>query len=138
MKTKLIAGLIAIASLAGTVHADLQTAEHPFVTGKILSLKEANDQGMRLDAVQFHLPRRGMGADLRAEVAVTNTADMALRVGIAIALFDDKGRLLGVASGGNRALALRPGQQKFYDLSFDHVGAEADQATKFRISVESR
>ena len=59
-------------------------------------------------------------------------------VGIAIALYDDEGHLLGVASGGNRISPVRPDRQKTFHLVFEGVTAEAHKATAFQISLEAK
>jgi len=123
----------------GAAQGGLRSWDLAVEPGKILDLRETNPDGLRLDAVQVEPPRTDLpGAGLRLQVAVTNTAEVAWRAGVAVALFDDAGRLVGVASAGSRMVALRPGQQKFYTLDVDHVVAEAARATRMRLSLEGR
>jgi hypothetical protein len=131
--------LLALGLTGGAARADLLSRELPVETGKIVDLREANADGLRLDALQVELPRPDLpGGGVRLQVALTNTGEVPRRAGVAVALFDDQGRLVGVASGGSRMVALRPGQTKFYTLDVDHVVAEAARATKLRVSMESR
>ena len=60
------------------------------------------------------------------------------RVGLAVALYDPNGRLVGVANGGTKMMALKPGQRKYYTLEFEGVNAEAHKAAKFQIALETR
>ena len=55
-----------------------------------------------------------------------------------VALFDEQGRLLGVASGGSRVNALKPSRQRTFKLVFDDVNREAYKAKTFQISIESK
>jgi hypothetical protein len=54
-----------------------------------------------------------------------------------VALFDNDGRLVGVADGGTSLVPLRGGRFKVYRLVFQNVNAAAPLATTFQISVES-
>jgi hypothetical protein len=101
------------------------------------------EDGIRLDWVRFRMPDPVGDRLLRtsgsteATVAVSNTSPSARRVAIALALFDAEGRLLGVASGGNRLLSVKPQRQQVFKLVFDGVNGQAHRAQTFQISVES-
>ncbi len=117
---------------------------YQFKDGVILEMAAPATSGLRLDTVRFRVPSpRGdrllpTGGPLTAEVAVSNTAEKAHMVGLAIALFDDEGHLLAVASGGNRVAPIRPDRQQTFNLVFDGVTAEAHKATAFQISLEAK
>lgn len=59
-------------------------------------------------------------------------------MGVAIALYDGEGRLVGVASGGTGLMPLKPDRQRSFTLIFDDVNALAAQAQTFQITVESK
>ena len=116
-----------------------------FRHGVTLELAENAGGGLRVDTVEFRMPAIGKDGYLSrtaglltASVAVSNTSDVARGVGLAIALHDDAGRLLGVASGGNKLTPIKPGRQKTFTLIFDGVNHEAHRATRFEISVEPK
>ncbi len=117
---------------------------HEFKGGVKLAMALSSTSGLRLDTVRFQVPApRGdrllpTGGPLTADVAVSNTAEQAHMVGLAIALYDDEGHLLAVASGGNRIAPIRPDRQKTFNLIFDGVNAEAHKATAFQISLEAK
>ena len=102
------------------------------------------EPGIRLDTVKFSLPTSEDGKISRAsdsataEVAISNTGTESRKMGVALALFDDAGRLLGVATGGDKLMALKPGRQATYVLTFSMVNAETPSATRFQISVETK
>lgn len=102
------------------------------------------EPGIRLDTVRFLVPTGEDGKISRAgdsataEVAISNTGAESRKIGVALALFDDAGRLLGVASGGDRMIPLKPGRQATYVLTFAMVNAETPSATRFQISVETK
>jgi len=108
-----------------------------------MTLDMSTGGGLRLDSVHFKMPTprddrltRSAGL-LTADVAVSNTSSRSLKAGLGIALFDDEGRMLAVASGG-KLTALKPERQKTFTLLFDGVNAEAHKATTFQISLESK
>ena len=71
-------------------------------------------------------------------MAISNTSGESRKVGLALALFDEEGRLLGVASGGSKLASIKPGRQKSFILLFDGVNSEAHRAATFQISMESK
>ncbi len=117
---------------------------YEFKGGVTLEMAADTTSGLRLDTVRFQVPAaRGdrlmpTGGPLTAAVAVSNTAGRSHMVGLAIALYDDEGHLLAVASGGNRIAPIRPDRQKTFNLVFDGLNAEAHKATAFQISLEAK
>ena len=148
MRRLLLPGIVVALLAAAVFTPDTWSAplskRYQFKGGVTLEIAAAGTSGLRLDTVRFRVPApRGgrllpTGGPLTAEVAVSNTADQAHMVGLAIALYDDEGHLLGVASGGNRITPVRPDRQKTFNLVFDGVNAEAHKATAFQISLEAK
>lgn len=115
-----------------------------FREGVTLEIGAATDDGLRLDSVQFALPKSAgsehprTGGLSAVQIALSNTSEQSRMVGVALAVFDGDGRLVGVASGGSKLLPLKPGRQKTYTLVFDHVNVGMHRARTFRITLESR
>jgi hypothetical protein len=136
--------LIAALLLAPIADAGLISKEYHFKPDVTLEIGAATDSGLRLDSVRFHLPSTAGGEHVRTggvvkvEVAVSNTTGAAQKVGIAVALFDEVNRLVGVASGGSKVMSIKGNRQKSYTLVFDDVNGEAYKATTFQISIESK
>jgi len=132
---------VALAPYGG---AGLLSKEYHFKDGVMLEIGESTDDGLRLDSVRFRLPamldgeHSRTGGVARVEVALSNTTGAGLKAGIAVALFDDADRLLGVASGGSTLIPVKSNRQKRYTLVFDNVNGEAHRATTFQISIESK
>lgn len=137
---------VAIALLAAIPPARSAVFSKTYLFKPEVTLETAADvgDGLRLDAVKFHLPsslRGGFfrtGNAVRAEVTLSNSGTESRRFGIAIALLDESGSLLGVASGGSKWLALKPDRQSTYTLVFDNVNGEAFRAQSFKIAVEPK
>lgn len=124
--------------------AAIMSKKFDFKTGVILDIGAEMPGGLRVDNVRFEVPSKLGGKIVRvgglftAEVAVSNTGNETAKVGIAIALFDNASRLLGVAGGGSKLASIQPGRQKSFTLVFDGVNAEAHAASQFYISLESK
>ncbi len=121
----------------------LTSKTYKFKEGVILQIGASAD-GLRLDNVSFRVPKAKEGrlfrtsGSVKAQVAISNEGAESRRVGIAIALFDSEGNLVGVASGGSRWLPVKPERQNTYVLVFDDVNELAHQAATFQISIETR
>jgi len=72
----------------------------------------------------------------RARVEVENTSDKSRNPGFAVAVFDDKDNLIGVASGGSKIVVVRPGKTVTFDLNFFQVKERLQRGSYFVISVE--
>lgn len=144
LRTTWLGALLFLALAGSAAHAELLSKRYVFKKGVTLSMGADVDGGLRLDTVRFELPSpvgediRRVGGLVKAEVAVSNTSEEPWRFGIAIALFDDEDRLLGVASGGTGLRSLAPGRQRVYTLVFEKVSMEAARSTTFYVSVEPK
>jgi hypothetical protein len=123
--------------------ADTFSKKYRFVLDKTLETGETLGDGMRLDSVQFVMPATDgkilrIGGVPEAVVAISNMSQESVKVGIAVAVFDEEGRLLGVASGGSAMRGIRALRQVGYSLKFDWVNGEMTKAATFQVSVETK
>jgi len=143
-RTLILAALLSVLPVASTTQAAILSKTYIFKADTTLDVGVEIDRGLRLDAIRFALPSTIDGKIVRtggfatAHVAVSNTGEASRRVGIAVALYDDENRLLGVASGGVGLFPLKPDRQGTYSLTFENVNAEIPKATKFQISIEPK
>ena len=79
---------------------------------------------------------KGAQFGTRAQVEVVNKSNSSKNVGFAVAVFDERDNLLGVASGGNKMLAVKSGKTAKFDLNFSQVKERLQRGTYFVISVE--
>jgi hypothetical protein len=139
-------GTIALASLlalaAAPAAAQVVSRTYVFKPGVILEMLLPGEAGLRLDSIYFEAPAKESGRLTAADrpviavVAVSNTSQEAQKAGLAIALHDDEGRLLAVASGGSKLGWVKPGRQQTFSLVFDGAYSEAHLATTFQITLE--
>jgi hypothetical protein len=144
---RLASGIIVLGmsiALAPAAGASLLSKTFEFKNAVTLEVGAANQDGLRLDTVRFQLPspssNRWMpsGRTVNVQVALSNTTDKSMKVGIAVALFDEAGRLVGAATGGTKLMPIKPGRQKDYKLVFDGANGEAYLAKTFQISIETK
>ena len=132
----------AIVALASTeVRADLFSKAYAFKPDTTLTIGTELPNGLRLDSVEFVLPKQdpaqsGIFSGPKAKVTISNLGTVAAKVGVAIAVTDADGRLVGVASGGTKIFPLRADRQIVYTMSFDGVREDLASGTVFRISIE--
>lgn len=135
---------LSLAAVAPSAQADTFSKKYRYVNDKTLEVGESVGSGMRLDSVQFVLPASSGESILRvggvpeAVVAISNMSQESVKVGVAIAVYDEEGRLLGVASGGSAMRGIRAYRQVGYSLKFDYVNGEMAKAATFQVSVETK
>ena len=144
MRRTLGMALIILAAAALPAAGGTASGEYLFKMDVPLELKVEVEEGLIIDTIQFFTAGRGpasffrAGDVMRAEIAVSNISEKGKMVGLAVALFDEKGKLLAVASGGNKFLPQRDERQRTYTLVFNHVNKLADTAASFKLTVETR
>lgn len=128
----------------GAASAGSVSRSYVFRAGTTLEIGADTGDGVRIDTVRFALPREREDGNPRVggvptvDVAVSNAADARKRVGLAVALFDDAGNLIGVASAGSTMSGVKPGRQQRFTLVFDHVNGQVHAATRFQVTAETR
>lgn len=129
-------------ALSGVARAELFSKAYAFKANTTLQVGTELPGGLRLDAVEFILPKAdadsGTFSGPKVKVTVSNMAKTSVTVAIAIAVMDADGRLLGVASGGTKLFPLRSERQMVYSLDFGGVNGELAAGTIFRISIEPK
>lgn len=145
LTTRLLLLPVLACLVPGLVSAELLSKSYHFKPGVTLEIGAAADPGLRVDSVRFRVPpasadgrhERTSGM-VSAEVAVSNLGQKSAMIGLAIALYDKQGRLVGASSGGSKLMPLKAGRQKTFTLVFDFVNAYAHQADTFQLSAEAR
>jgi len=131
---------VALVLVTGDARAELFSKAYAFKPDTTLQVGAEMPGGLRLDSVQFVLQKDpndgGTFTGPKVKVKISNLGTASAKVGVAIAVTDVDGRLVGVASGGTKLFPLRADREIVYTLSIDGVRAELAQGTIFRISIE--
>lgn len=120
-----------------------QSIAQPFAWNALLPLTLEVD-GLQVKSIFFNerAPKnrflKGSTFGTRAQVEVVNTAKKPRIPGFAVAVFDEAGNLLGVATGGTKVGTVKPGETETFDLNFSQVKARLPKGAKFVLSVELR
>lgn len=113
----------------------------PYKWDVLLPLKVEVD-GLRLNTIFFNRreinswPLKGAEFGTRAQIEVTNTAKKVRVPNFAVAVFDEEGRLLGVATGGSKITGVAPGETETFDLNFSRILQRLPKGTHFVLSLE--
>jgi len=108
---------------------------------RLLPLQTEVD-GLKLNTIFFNRReiRSGIlkGAEFgtRAQIEVTNSGKRSRMPNFAVAVLDDEGRLLGVATGGSKLTGVAPGETETFDLNFSRVLQRLPKGTHFVLSLE--
>lgn len=136
----IVLGAVALL-VASDARAELFSKAYAFKPDTVLQVGADLPGGLRLDSVEFVIPamdekQGGMFAGPKVKVSISNLGTASAKIGVAIAVTDADGRLVGVASGGTKLFPLRKDRQIVYTMGVDGVSAELASGTVFRISIE--
>ncbi len=105
----------------------------------------ASVKNVILKSIKFKIPAKAEGkffvisGAIKADVLVENKSEHDQKVGIAIALFDSEGNLVGVGSSGSKMFfKVKPGKKNEYAVTFSYVTEMIDEASTFQITLELR
>jgi hypothetical protein len=137
------AGIVMAAALSlvsSDARAELFSKAYAFKPDTVLEVGSEVPGGLRLDSVEFVLPKAGSPSGTftgpKVKVSISNLGTAPVKVGVAIAITDEEGKLVGVASGGTKLFPLRTDRQIVYTLPIDNVRTDLAKGTVFRISIE--
>jgi hypothetical protein len=119
--------------------AGANSARYRFEGNKRLSLDVSVDD-VRAEEIKFEWPATLLRfkSGYKATVKVANGSSRQAAVGIAVALFDQDGKLVGAATTGSTIGTIDPGDSADFTLDFNHVTGRLEQASQFQIAVEVR
>jgi hypothetical protein len=93
-----------------------------------------------VEQILFEFPSSAMRLETanKARVTVANGGQGKVRVGLALALFDDSGNLVAAGAGGNKGGQLAAGAKEEFSVFFYYVSEQIASATSFQIALEVR
>ncbi|MGH9749190.1 MAG: FxLYD domain-containing protein [Candidatus Polarisedimenticolia bacterium] len=115
------------------------SARYKFEGNKWLAL-DLSVGDVRAETIRFEWPATILRVKTayKATVKVANGSSRQARIGVAVALYDADGRLIGAGSGGTTLGTIDPGDVAQFDVDFAHVTQRLEQAAQFHIALESR
>jgi hypothetical protein len=95
---------------------------------------------VRAEQVLFEFPSSVLRVETagKARITVVNGSAAKVRVGLAVALFDPEGNLVGAGAGGNKGGQVAPGEKAEFSVFFYYVTEQILSATAFQITLEAR
>ena len=95
---------------------------------------------VRADMIKFEWPSTIMGIKTghKASVKIVNGSAHQTSIGLAIALYDEDSRLIGVGSVGTTIGTIDPGDSAEFNVTFNHTTERLNRVSQFHILLESR
>ncbi len=142
LRRRLLAGSIAFLLAAALFPpAGAATASKKFLLekNKPVSLDLSSGQ-VRVEQAVFEFPSSVMRLETANKVRITvvNGSQAKVRVGLAVALFDEAGNLVGAGVGGNKGGQVAPGEKTEFSVFFYYVTEQLSSASAFQITLETR
>jgi hypothetical protein len=79
----------------------------------------------------------GVKSGYKAVVKVVNGSTKQVSAGLAVALYDGDGKLLGAGTTGTKIGTIDPGDSAEFTVSFDHVIERLAQTSQFQIALQT-
>jgi len=95
---------------------------------------------VRAEQVIFEFPGSVLRLETagKARVGVVNGSSGKVRVGLALALFDESGNLVAAGTGGNKGGHVAPGETTEFSIFFYYVTDQLSTAASFQITLEAK
>jgi hypothetical protein len=124
---------------AAPATAAVNSATYKFAGNTWLSLDLATGD-VRTELIRFDWPAAilGVKSGYKAVVKVVNGSAKQAGVGLAVAVFDADGKLLGAGTTGTKIGTVDPGDSAEFTIEFDHVFERLEQASQFRIALQTQ
>jgi hypothetical protein len=134
MKPRAAAGVLCLAAVS-LARAGIVSNNYVYKPEVVLRMKLDNGLGLQIDSVRFGTVRMVRARRTAAQVVVSSSRDDAVEAGVAVALYDSEGRLVGAAGAG--PALVRGAQSRVFTVVFEGLDHGPDTATSFQISLES-
>jgi hypothetical protein len=138
-RARAVPALLVLAATLVPAGASSNSARYKFEGNKALSLDLAVED-VRVDAIKFEWPATLMRikTGYKATVKVVNGSSRQAGIGIAVALYDQEGKLVGAGTGGTTLGTIDPGDSAQISVDFGHVTERVEQTATFQIALETR
>ena len=139
IRAALLLAFLGLPATAPLADAAINSARYRFEGNRWLSLDLAVAD-VRTDVIRFDWPSTVLGLKTRykATVKVVNGSTNQISVGVAVAVYDAEGKLLGAGTTGTRIGTITPGDSAEFTIDFDHVTERLGDATQFQIALQTR
>lgn len=140
-KATFLVAALAVATIARA--GGFVSKSYEFKANKPLQVGIDLGDGVKFDSIEFVLPAKTddgptpLFEQPKAKVTISNLGEAAIKVGIAIAVVDAEGSLVGAGTGGTKLIPLRAGRQMVYSIGFDDVRERLATGSAFRVSFET-
>ena len=131
--------LVLCVLLVSPAGAALNSAQYKFEGNRWLSLDLAVGD-VRTDVIRFDWPSAVLGikTGYKATVKVVNGSTRQASIGLALAVYDASGKLIGAGSSGTKIGTVDPGDSVDFEIEFNNVTERLEQAAQFQLALQTR
>ena len=134
----LLLSLVAVAA-ARPADAAVNSARYRFEGNRWLALDLSVGE-VRTEVIRFEWPSTVLGikTHYKAVIKVANGSTRQVSAGVAVAVYDGEGKLLGAGTTGTKVGTIDPGDTAEFTVDFDHVTERLEYATQFQVALQTR
>jgi hypothetical protein len=130
-----------VAGLASPLSAEIITKKFDWQPVGGIQKTDMQTADMAISEIRFDLgdtlpPIRRSTA--KAVVRVDNNSSIDQEVGVAVAVFDGDGNLIGAGNGGNKVGELNKGEREEFTVPFSYVYRNLRNAKSFLVTLETK
>jgi hypothetical protein len=131
--------LLTLLAAAQPLGANVNSARYRFEGNRWLALDLAVAE-VRTEVIRFDWPSTVLGIKTRykAVIKVVNGSTNQASAGVAVAVFDGDGKLLGAGTSGTKVGTIDPGDTAEFTVDFDHVTERLESAAQFQVALQTR
>ena len=131
--------LLLLVCLSFTAHAATLSKKYQLEKNRPMGLDLAAGK-VRAEQVIFEFPGSVLRLETagKARVTVVNGSAGKVRVGLALALYDESGNLVAAGTGGNKGGQVAPGETVEFSIFFYYVTEQLSTASSFQITLEAK
>ena len=136
---KRLAAFLLGAALALPASAAINSARYRFEGNRWLAL-DLSVGDVHAEVIKFQWPATVMSikTGYKAVVKVVNGSARQASAGIAVAVYDEESKLVGVGTTGTTLGTIDPGDSAEFTIEFDHVTERLEKAAQFHIALQTK
>ncbi|HXH27530.1 MAG TPA: FxLYD domain-containing protein [Candidatus Polarisedimenticolia bacterium] len=139
LPSAVLVGLLALATAAAPLLAASSSARYRFEGNKWLSLDlTVSDVAVKLIKFEWPATLMGIRTGYKATLKVANGSARQTGVGLAVALYDQDGKLIGAGTGGTTLGTIDPGDSAEFSIEFKDVTERLEQTAQFDVALQVR
>lgn len=142
MIRRFVPAVLLVAALALPAGAEFFCKKYDFVQERWIQVNEKSGD-VTIQDIQFQFPsyvgprKMEIQGPNQAVLHIKNYGTEALRIHLAVALFDGDGNLVGCGTTGSKLGSTKPGEEESFFITFDYVKGRLATTKTFQLTLET-